>query len=82
MASAKAGDCISDCREDCAFRERPSIELYGFPKLVRPMEEGKSVSEHLKLIFDLCDADKDGVIAAKDFRVIGQEHFGKTQVRE
>ena len=60
----------------------PSVELYGFPQLGRPMEEGESVSEHLKLIFDLCDKDKDGIIAAKDFRVIGIEHFGKTQVRE
>ena len=36
--------------------------------------------EHLKTIFDLCDQDKDGCISAEDFRSIGLEHFGKTQV--
>lgn len=36
--------------------------------------------EHLKTIFDLCDRDKDGCISAEEFRTIGQEHFGDTQV--
>ena len=45
------------------------------------LESGsKSGSEHLKLIFDLCDQDKDGLITAEDFRSIGHEYFGRTQV--
>ena len=44
--------------------------------------EGVSSSgvEHLRMIFDLCDTDRDGIITADDFRLIGHEHFGKTQV--
>lgn len=45
------------------------------------MDGVKSGVEHLREIFDLCDSDRDGVITAEDFRLIGQEHFGKTQVR-
>lgn len=40
----------------------------------------KGGTEHLKVIFDLCDQDKDGLITAEDFRSIGQEYFGRTQV--
>lgn len=36
--------------------------------------------DHLKTIFDLCDRDKDGCISAQDFKSIGLEHFGETQV--
>ena len=36
--------------------------------------------EHLKTIFDLCDRDRDGCISAEEFRTIGLEHFGDTQV--
>lgn len=46
----------------------------------RAMEEGSQLSEQLKVIFDLCDADRDGVIAVEDFRRIALEHFGKNQV--
>ena len=35
----------------------------------------------MKVIFDLCDQDKDGLIYAKDFREIGLEHFEKADVR-
>ena len=42
----------------------------------------RSGEDHLKLIFDLCDQDKDGFITAQDFRSLGNEHFGNTQVRE
>lgn len=42
---------------------------------------GRSSEENLKEIFDLCDRDKDGYITAQDFRSIGEEHFGNTQVR-
>ena len=38
--------------------------------------------DHLKLIFNLCDRDRDGFITAQDFRSLGNEHFGNTQVRE
>lgn len=42
------------------------------------MEETlKSGVEQMKVIFDLCDQDNDGLIYAKDFRKIGQEHFEK-----
>ena len=54
--------------------------LYGCSARLEPMEEGKSAVEHLRMIFDLCDRDRDGVITAEDFRLIGQQHFGKTQV--
>ncbi len=37
--------------------------------------------DHLKTIFDLCDRDKDGCISAQDFKSIGLEQFGETQVR-
>lgn len=37
-------------------------------------------AEHLKTIFDLCDRDKDGCISAQEFRIIGLEYFGDTQV--
>ena len=47
----------------------------------RAMEEGSQLSEQLKVIFDLCDADRDGVIAVEDFRRIALEHFGKNQVK-
>lgn len=67
----QASDESELCRE---------IVLYGCPARPDPMEEGNSAVEHLKLIFDLCDGDRDGVITAEDFRHIGQEHFGKTQV--
>ena len=43
-------------------------------------EEGRFVAQ-LREIFDLCDADRDGVITTRDFRKIGQDHFGKTQVK-
>ena len=42
----------------------------------------RSGEDQLKLIFDLCDQDKDGFITAQDFRSLGNEHFGNTQVRE
>lgn len=45
------------------------------------MEETlKSGVEQMKVIFDLCDQDNDGLIYAKDFRKIGQEHFEKPDV--
>ncbi len=37
--------------------------------------------EHLKTIFDLCDRDKDGCISVQEFKNIGLEYFGETQVR-
>lgn len=36
--------------------------------------------DHLKTIFDLCDRDKDGCISVQEFKTIGLEHFGDTQV--
>ena len=42
----------------------------------------RSGEDQLKLIFDLCDQDKDGLITAQDFRSLGNEHFGNSQVRE
>ena len=44
------------------------------------MEQEQSASEHMKFIFDLCDADNDGVITVEDFRRIGLEHLAKSQV--
>lgn len=45
------------------------------------MEESlKNGMDQMKIIFDLCDQDKDGVICAEDFRKIGQEHFEKPHV--
>ena len=41
---------------------------------------GRSSEANLREIFDLCDGDKDGYITALDFRSIGKEHFGNTQV--
>ena len=41
---------------------------------------GRSNEANLKEIFDLCDRDRDGYITAQDFRSIGKEHFGNTQV--
>ena len=41
---------------------------------------GRSNEGNLKEIFDLCDRDRDGYITAHDFRSIGKEHFGNTQV--
>lgn len=43
------------------------------------MEQEQSASEHMKFIFDLCDADNDGVITVEDFRRIGLEHLAKSQ---
>ena len=40
----------------------------------------RSSEDNLKEIFDLCDRDRDGYITAQDFRRIGKEHFGNTQV--
>ena len=42
----------------------------------------RSAEDHLRLIFNLCDQDKDGFITAQDFRSLGNEHFGNSQVRE
>lgn len=39
----------------------------------------RSGEDQLKLIFDLCDQDKDGLITAQDFRSLGNEHFGNSQ---
>lgn len=36
--------------------------------------------DQMKVVFDLCDQDNDGLICAKDFRKIGQEHFEKPHV--
>lgn len=36
--------------------------------------------EQMKVIFDLCDQDNDGLINAQDFRKIGQEHFENQHV--
>jgi Ca2+-binding EF-hand superfamily protein len=43
---------------------------------------GRNGEDHLKLIFNLCDQDKDGFISAQDFRSLGNEHFGNSQVSE
>ena len=42
--------------------------------------EGGEALEQLRLIFNLCDRDRDGVISVEEFRQIGREHFDKTQV--
>lgn len=39
-----------------------------------------SSAKDMKMIFDLCDEDRDGHISWQDFRIIGQEHFDKEQV--
>lgn len=45
------------------------------------MEESlKSGVEQIKVIFDLCDHDNDGLISAKDFKKIGLQYFEKPDV--
>ena len=44
------------------------------------MDGGEEALEQLRIIFNLCDSDRDGVISVDDFRRIGSEHFDKTQV--
>ena len=44
------------------------------------MDGGEEALEQLRIIFNLCDSDKDGVISVDDFRRIGSEHFDKSQV--
>jgi Ca2+-binding EF-hand superfamily protein len=45
------------------------------------MEESlKGGVEQMKMIFDLCDHNSDGLIYAKDFREIGLQHFEKPEV--
>lgn len=47
------------------------------------MEEASSSSalqHNLRTIFDLCDQDKDGVIAVRDFERIGRDHLENAQV--
>lgn len=45
------------------------------------MEESlKSGVGQMKVIFDLCDQDNDGLICAEDFKKIGLEHFQKPHV--
>ena len=41
------------------------------------MEEHTSdFSDKFKVIFDLCDVDKDGYIDVKHFSELAQDHFG------
>ena len=40
----------------------------------------KSGIDQMRVIFDLCDQDNDGLISAQDFREIGREHFQKPDV--
>ena len=64
------------------------IDVFSTRVIRMSVEEGmesdsspaRSGEDHLKLIFDLCDQDKDGFITAQDFRSLGNEHFGNTQV--
>ena len=47
------------------------------------MEEQSTSSvlqNNLRTIFDLCDQDRDGVIAVQDFERIGRDHFENAQV--
>ena len=44
------------------------------------MEGRDEALDQLRVIFDLCDSDKDGFISVDDFRRLGSEHFDKTQV--
>lgn len=44
---------------------------------MRMEETLKGGVEQMKVIFDLCDHDSDGLIYAKDFREIGLRHFEK-----
>lgn len=48
---------------------------------MRMEETLKSGVEQMKVIFDLCDHDNDGLIFAKDFKEIGQQYFEKPDVR-
>lgn len=47
---------------------------------MRMEETLKSGVEQMKVIFDLCDQDSDGLIYAKDFKEIGLQHFEKPDV--
>ena len=47
------------------------------------MEEqstSSSLQHNLRTIFDLCDQDRDGVIAVRDFERIGRDHLENAQV--
>ena len=44
------------------------------------MDDTRAVFANLRTIYDLCNPDRDGVIAVAEFRRIGQQHFGRTQV--
>ena len=38
-------------------------------------EQLKSGVDQMKMIFNLCDRNREGFIYAEDFRKIGQDHF-------
>lgn len=40
----------------------------------------KSGVDQMKVVFDLCDQDNDGLICAEDFKKIGLQHFEKPRV--
>lgn len=47
---------------------------------MRMEETLKSGVEQMKVIFELCDHDGDGLIYARDFKEIGLQHFEKPDV--
>ena len=58
-----------------------SQEQDGIARVAMRMEQSlKSGIDQMRVIFDLCDQDNDGLICAQDFREIGREYFEKPDV--